>query len=125
MRTNRTSSCVHRIFLQFLQFLQFLESKCAVIKSKCELAIKTVSGIDKLYINQNVDIKQVVDIKTITAKSVEIRNKTKSLSLTKRVCTPKRISFFEAKRSLMLLPSSPKSSVVKKQKRSLFVTDSG
>ena len=41
-------------------------------------------------------IKQVVDIKTITAKSVEIRNKTNSLSPTKRVCTPERISFFEA-----------------------------
>ena len=69
-------------------------------------------------------IKQVVDIKTITAKSVEIRNKTNSLSPTKRVCTPERISFFEAKRSLMLSPSSPKSCIVKKQKRALFVTDS-
>ena len=74
--------------------LRSIESKCAVIKSKCELAIKTVSGIDKMYITQNVDIKQVVDIKMITAKSVEIRNKTKSLSPTKRVCTPKRIIFF-------------------------------
>ena len=56
--------------------LRSIESKCAVIKSKCELAMKTVSGIDKMYVNQNVDIKQVVDIKTITAKSVEIRSKT-------------------------------------------------
>ena len=56
-----------------------------------------------MYINQNVDIKQDVDIKSITAKSVEICNKTKLLSPTKHVCAPKRISFFKAKRSLITI----------------------